>query len=63
MLNNKTKLVERNYIVSSFIDHGDPESCLKSLLDVCHGLEDGLEDGYVSKMVQIGMDGPNGCLT
>ena len=33
-LNNKTKLVERNYTRSSFIGHGDAESCLQSLLDV-----------------------------
>ena len=35
MFNNKTKLVEKNYVGSSFIGHSDFESCLKSLyLDV-----------------------------
>ena len=37
--NNKTKLVERNYIGSSLIGHGDAESCLNSLLDVLDVLD------------------------
>ena len=51
--NKTTKIVERNYIGSSFLGHGDAETCLKSLLEVLDGLD------YVNKMIQIGMDGPN----
>ena len=51
--NKTTKIVERNFIGSSFLGHGDAETCLKSLLEVLDGLN------YVNKMIQIGMDGPN----
>ena len=51
--NNKTKLVERNYIESFFIGHGDAEPCPKRLLDDFDCLD------YVNKMVQIEMGGPN----
>ena len=48
--NNK---VERYYIGSSFIGHGDHELCPQKLTETMGGLD------YVNKLVQVSMDGPN----
>ena len=51
--NDKSNCVERKYIGSSFIRHGDAETCLKSLIDVFGNLD------YISNLIQMSMDGLN----
>ena len=51
--NDKSNRVKRKYIGSSFIGHGDAETCLKSVIDVLVNLD------YVNNLIQMGMDGPN----
>ena len=51
--NDKSNRVERKYIGSSFIGHGDAETCLKSLIDVLGNLD------YVNNLIQMDMDGLN----
>ena len=53
IFNDEFNPVEQKYIESSFIRHGDAETCLKSLIDVLGNLD------YVNSLIQVGMDGPN----
>ena len=51
--NEDDNKVERYYIGSSFMGHGDAELCLKKLIATMNGLD------YVYKLVQVSMDGPH----